>query len=462
MYSIQEKAYLEQAVFASIRRFFSTFKIGKALKEAGAYKSKGIRVMHIVSYLMMLVYGGKTMNRDIGNKSDQPGSKDAVYRLLRSQRINWNKVLLSVAGRVLASLIPLTSKERRFAIVIDDTMYCRPHSKRTELASKVYDHTDGRFKCGFRSLFLAWTDGATLIPLCFRHMASSDKSKQYRPENPNGDKRTCAHRAKAQAQMKSTDVMIQLLCKVKQAGIPSNYVLFDSWFSFPSVVMRIRDLGFHVIGRLKDTPKVHYLYQGENRTLKQIYNASKKRRGKSKYLLSVAVSLHDDKGAAADARIVYVRNRNKRKDWIAFVCTDMDLTEDEIIALYGKRWEIEVFFKTCKTYLRFTGEFQQTSYEAITAHTSIVALRYMMLAVEQRRRTDQRTLGELFYLIADEVKDISFQEALALILSLFIQAAARVVRSAQLCEIMTRFFDTLPEHIRRLLRPDSSVRGSVY
>jgi hypothetical protein len=36
MYSIQEKAYLEQTVFASIRRFFSTCKIGKALKEAEA------------------------------------------------------------------------------------------------------------------------------------------------------------------------------------------------------------------------------------------------------------------------------------------------------------------------------------------------------------------------------------------------------------------------------------------
>jgi hypothetical protein len=47
------------------------------------------------------------------------------------------------------------------------------------------------------------------------------------------------------------------------------------------------------------------------------------------------------------------------------------------------------------------GEFQQLSYDAITAHTAIVFLRYSMLAVEKRRQEDDRSVGDLFYLNID-------------------------------------------------------------
>ena len=83
--------------------------------------------------------------------------------------------------------------------------------------------------------------------------------------------------------------------------------------------------------------------------IKQIFEASKKRRGRSKYLLSIDVTLTDREGNAIPARIVCVRNRNNRKDWIAFISTDAGLAPEEILRIYGKRWDIEVFFKTCKS-----------------------------------------------------------------------------------------------------------------
>ena len=56
------------------------------------------------------------------------------------------------------------------------------------------------------------------------------------------------------------------------------------------------------------------------------------------------------------AKVVFVRNKNNKKDWIAFICTNPDLSEEEIIRIYGKRWQIEVFFKTCKSYLNLISE----------------------------------------------------------------------------------------------------------
>ena len=82
---------------------------------------------------------------------------------------------------------------------------------------------------------------------------------------------------------------------------------------------------------------------------------------------------------------VCVRNKANRKEWLAFICTDMTLSEEEIIRIYGKRWQIEVFFKTCKSMLNLIGECHSLSYDALTAHVSIVFTRYMLLAMEQRQ-----------------------------------------------------------------------------
>ena len=65
------------------------------------------------------------------------------------------------------------------------------------------------------------------------------------------------------------------------------------------------------------------------------------------------------------ARFVFVRNRNKSKDWLVLIYTDMILTEDEIIQMYGKRLSIEVFFKVYKFYLKLAKECRSISYDAL-------------------------------------------------------------------------------------------------
>lgn len=87
---------------------------------------------------------------------------------------------------------------------------------------------------------------------------------------------------------------------------------------------------------IKKTPKMFIGYNGEALSLINIYKRNKKRRGRSRYLLSVEKSI--------PARVVYVRNRNKRKEYLCLISTDTSLSEEEIIRLYGKRWDIEVFF----------------------------------------------------------------------------------------------------------------------
>ena len=458
MYILSEKDYAEQSAFKSVNNFFHFFAVGKALKRAGVYKTKGIQAMNIMLYLTFLVYSGKTMNRDATGKNPVIGnSKDAVYRLLRCQRVNWSSFLLAVSEKAIAFTEKLTSETRKTAFVIDDTLYERPFSKKTELIAKVYDHVDKRYTRGFRTLFLSWTDGASLIPVCFRHLSSTDPKNRLVSEREGRDKRTCAVRAKREAVMKAPDVCLKLLAKAKHFGIHADYVLFDSWFAFPSVITKIKGMGYDVTARVKNSAKVRYLYDGRALPLKVIYDRSKKRRGKSRYLLSVDINLINDGEPGIPCRLVYVRNRGNRKDWIAILTTDMDLTPEDVLTLYGKRWSIEVFLKTCKTYLRFTGEFQQVSYEAITAHTTIVALRYMILSVEQRKRTDYRALGELFYDATDEAAELTFHEVLMMIMASLTSALTRgsvALDEDAARDFMAAFIGGLPPFVQRLLAPD--------
>jgi len=454
MLSITENINIEKNFNKTIQWFFSMFKVGRALRAGNAYKTRGFSIVSIMHYLVMLVFTHKSMYRDSVSEISTVGhSSDAIYRFLRSASVNWTRVLLEISINIAAWLRQLTSEDRCTALVLDDTLYERPNSKKTELVSKVFDHNDRKYKRGFRSLFLGWTDGATFIPVAFRHIASTNPDNVYVSARSGQDRRTNAAKAKKEATMKSTDVALRMLKDAKRFGFPARHVLFDSWFSFPTFIEEVCALGYRVVCRLKKN-KTLYLVEGKWLNLKEIYNVSKKRRGRSHYLLSVAAGMKKSTSETMNIRIVFVRNKAKSKDWIAFLSTDIDMSEDDIIKLYGKRWGIEVFFKTCKSFLRFTGEFQQTSYEAITAHTAVVAIRQMILAVEQRMSTDQRrTPGDIFFYISDEAKDVSFEEALTQLLKAMMVFVGEYggLGEDQLNELVNDFLSTLPFFLRQCL-----------
>lgn len=200
----------------------------------------------------------------------------------------------------------------------------------------------------------------------------------------------------------------------QKAGHTADYVLFDSWFSNPAQLIAIKNLGLNSIAMIRKSSRIRYEFEGQQLSIKKIFGICKKRRGRSKYLLSINVMVGKDQ--KIPAKIVCVRNKKKKKDWIAFICTDPDFSEEEILRIYGKRWQIEVFFKTCKTYLQLISECHSLSYDALTAHVAIVFARHMMIALEQRRNEDDRSLGEIFFFFTDELADITFAESFQIIL----------------------------------------------
>ena len=377
-------------------------------------------------------------------------SKNTFYRFLNSTKTNWLKFTTLLSKAVADTIEPLTGSDRINAFVVDDSLFERTSCKKTELGSKVFDHASMRYTKGYRLMTLGWTDGNTFLPINSSLLASSKTSNLIGPQQ-HYDGRSLAGQRRKLAQMKGTSVMVELLKTALNAGYKADYVLYDSWFSNPAQLVAVKNLGLDSIAMIKKSSRIRYEYEGQMLSIKKIYGICKKRRGRSRYLLSVNVMI--GKEQKIPAKIVCVRNKRNKKDWIAFICTNPDLSEEEIIRIYGKRWQIEVFFKTCKSYLNLVSECHSLSYDALIAHVAIVFARYMMLALEQRKDEDHRTLGEIFFFLTDELADITFGESLQIILKAMFEGIYTVfqVTEAQIDAFIDIFVDRLPDFIQNSL-----------
>ena len=132
----------------------------------------------------------------------------------------------------------------------------------------------------------------------------------------------------------------------------------------------------------------------------------------------------------------------------------MSLSEEEIIRIYGKRWDIEVFFKVCKSYLNLSKECRSLSYDAMTAHTAIVFTRYMMLSLENRESNDTRSMGELFLYFSDEMSDITWIQAFQMLLQMFrtLLVDQIDISDEKIDELVKAFMDAIPALLKSKLQ----------
>ncbi|WP_036613334.1 IS4 family transposase [Oribacterium sp. P6A1] len=462
MHILSQGQHSEEEINCSISDFISTFEVGNLLRKSNANKQKGIPVMSIFRYKLANVFSRSSLYMQMkSNQFSGSFSKNTFYRFLNDPRVNWLRFTTLLALAVIRNFFkPLTSDERADVFIIDDSLYERAGYKHTQMASKVFDHVSMKFKKGFRLLTLGWSDGNSFVPINSCLLASSKVDNQL-GDFAKTDNRSLAGKRRKLAVTKAPVVVLELLQYALNAGHKAKYVLFDSWFSTPNTLVKIKEMGLDSIAMIKISSRIAYGYEGQRLNIKQIYAQNKKRRGLSKYLLSVDVTVGKgtDDEPSIPARIVCVRNRSNKKDWLAIICTDMSLSESEIIRIYGKRWNIEVFFKTCKSLLKLRTECHSLSYDALTAHVAIVFTRYMYLSVYQRKDQDERTIGEIFYVLLSEMEDISFQHSMFILIEAMTESIKNVLQitDAQVDEIYKDFFFRLPEYMQDALTSNYKV-----
>ena len=342
MSSIPQNSENRNEIFNSVTYFMNNFQVGKLLFKCNAGKTKGIPVIEVFRYLFCLIFSERSMymQRKTGI-FDGSFCKNTVYRFFNNAKINWSRFTTLLSSRIINDFMkPLTDESCKDVFIIDDSLFERSRSKKTELLAKVFDHCSMTYKSGYRMLTLGWFDGNSfvLINHCLLS-AANDKNLLCKPAN--FDRRSLAGKRRKESRRKATEVMIDLIRAAQSSGTSVKYVLFDSWFSSPKTITALKtDCELDTIAMVKKSSKIKYGYQNGKYNITEIYKQCKKRRDRSKYLLSVAVSVGDE---AIPAKIICVRNKSKKKDWLVIISTDTTISAEEIIRIYGKRWDI-----TCK------------------------------------------------------------------------------------------------------------------
>ena len=154
-------------------------------------------------------------------------------------------------------------------------------------------------------------------------------------------------------------------------------------------------------------------------------------------------------------KLVFVRNRNKRNEYIVILSTDTDLSDAEIVRLYGNRWSIECCFKVCKSLLKLGKEFHGVSYDLTVSSTALVFTRYILLEWIRRQENDGRTLGELVYCVFDEVRDMELSDSLRMLFDILLTGIRQgTVRMDEAVRVqLLNWFCSQPRFIQTLFRP---------
>lgn len=399
-------------------------KISTLLKQSNICKTSRSRngddgkkrtAFEIFQFLLMLVFEGTNLFRFLGSKKqDIACAKSTYYRFLSNCHYNWRRFLLLLSGKAAAYFSTLTRPERVKCFVLDDSVIPRAKSKKVELLSFVYDHVIHKTVRGFNLLLLGWTDGYSFLPVTFNMLASANEEKRINPVNKSIDRRTNGAKVREDAVMKKPEAAAALIHNALEAGIEASCVLMDTWFTNEPFIHAVLNEGLDVIGMVKDN-KQQYRYRGKLIGLKELVRYM---RVDPIHNILGSVSVYTKKYNIA-VKLVFIRNRNKKDEYIVLLSTDCSLSASEIVRRYGNRWPIECCFKACKSLLKLGKEFHGVSYDLTVSSAALVFTRFILLEWIRRKHNDDKTIAELFFVCCEDIQDMEYSTALRSLMSIF-------------------------------------------
>jgi hypothetical protein len=417
----------EKNIFESrIDRAFRMLHLKTKLNQSKIRKKEGHHPAHLLFIITLLpLFNIPTIHGFCRKNWDHwcSARKDAFYRFKQAS-CRWRSFLYAVITRMFDVLQFEQHSVKERYLVIDDSPIPK-RGRKIENVSFIYDHNLGRSILGFSLVTLGLFTGKNFYPVDFAYRFGKKRHPKS-PEERIGDPRSISGRMSYEAKhFSKLALALQMIQRAFDQGIRAGYVLFDSWYAWPSFINAIRKISqkFHVICRLKDS-KTLYEYKGKRYRLSELYRKVKlglKKDSRTGLLLKRATVRLP--GSEEDSVIVFakgyhepeedtVKGKKKEKEskWVAFLSTDTRLHASTIIKKYTKRWTIEVCFKECKQLLGL-GKDHSNDFNAQVFSTMASFLRYNLLNFLNEKE-NCGTIGDLFQDIVDESAIITYGQRL--------------------------------------------------
>ena len=246
---------------------------------------------------------------------------------------------------------------------------------------------------------------------CNLSLISSSKTQNVICQKREGiDNRTIGGKRRLQATTNKTDVVVELVKECLDQGISAKYFMTDSWFTcINQLVLDIYNLGLDYIGMDKNFSQ-YYLYNGEKYHLNDLkqFMVSEPHCTNKDILGHTAVKIppcvkkakkmtaEEYNTACIHAKIVWLKARGSKDKVIAILCTDLSLSDEEVIRYYSARFNIEFGFFDMKHFLNLESGSRATNYDSVFSHVTMACIQLIIMTILKFFNEDNKTIGTLY------------------------------------------------------------------
>jgi hypothetical protein len=358
-------------------------------------KKEGAEVhMVVLHFVYMLVMNKKIFT--FRNQSNDSFKKDVYYRLLANSSYNWRSLLSLSSLKILSLLHKIQDSKAIKVFIIDDTVEDKVGKNIEGSCDSIYSNKEKRKIRGLNIVSLNYSDGFSNFMLDFAIAMNKYARVAIDDFTNKVDHRSNAHKRRLETMKGKLQIAIDILKRAVNSGIYADYLLVDSWYSKPIFIKEMNELGLRVISRMTNNNKI-WNFLGKEKTLESIYNKFKELKTakpgkygkKIKFTYFSAVVEHK---TAGKLKIVFIKTKEKL---IPIVSTDLKISDEEIIEIYKRRWDIEQGYKELREHFGF-GKEENRIYEALIARITLSMFTYNIVSYINRISNEPKTIGGLF------------------------------------------------------------------
>ena len=422
-------------------------KIKSILKQSNFVKKDGVApYMVVLHFVYMLV-----MNMKIStfiNQSDDSFKKDVYYRLLANSSYNWRKLLSLSSLKILSLLHKLQDAKMVKVFIIDDTVENKTGKSIEGSCDNLWSNKEKRKIRGVNVVSLNYSDGYSNFMIDFAIAMNSYARVAIEEFRNKIDHRTNAYKRRLEATKGKSQIAIDMVKRAVNSGIQADYLLVDSWYSKPLFLEQMNELGLKVISRMVNNNRI-WNFVGKDKTLEAIYNRFKelktiKQGTHGKKIKFSYFSVTVEHKRAGKVKIVFIKTKN---NLIPLVSTDLNISDEEVIDIYRRRWDIEQGYKELREYFGF-GKEENRIYEALIARITLSFFTYNIVSYINRVSHEPKTIGGLF-------KDLECElHTLSIAMNVFIAILTEIAKIEEVVnrnEDLTSIIAVLRESTQKLL-----------
>ena len=366
------------------------------LKSANFVKKReGISPYLVVLHFVYMLVMNKKISTFMKQSNDSL-KKDTYYRLLQNSSYNWRKLLSLSTLKILRLLHKVQDSKLIKVLILDDTIEGKTGKNIEGSRDALWSNKEKRKIRGVNIVSLNYSDGLSNFMVDLAISMGNYARVKLEEFTQELDFRTTAYKRRLEIMDGKSKIAIDMIKRAIKSGIYADYLLVDSWYSKPVFIKEMNDLGLRVISRIANNNKI-WNFTDKEKTLNAVYEKHKKIKNekagkygkKIKFKYFSVIVEHKNAGKI---KIVFIKTF---ENLIPIASTDLDISDEEIIEIYKRRWDIEQGYKEIREHFGF-GKEENRIYEALIARITLSFFTYNIVSYINRISNEPKTIGGLF------------------------------------------------------------------